>query len=231
MQAQETHVYVANLNDYHLPTPAEIKKILPEEEYLKTQNFATELLKRNALISKILTRKILSQYTNLAPELVPIIRTEHEKPTLTAPFNDLNFSIAHTKTYFALAITQKALLGIDIETTQKNIDALAIAKRFFHPKEYQALTHSPKPEDLFFKIWVQKEAFVKAIGHGLSFGLEKFCVDPEAGKILTIDDPNYIADEFYSYLFTLPEQHYACISANKELKGRLHIVYLQHESF
>lgn len=225
MNQTETHIYIAELNNYPLPALEQIKNLLPETEFTSTQNFATENLKTNALRTKILTRSILAKHLNLAPKAIPILRKDLEKPKLAPPFNHFDFNIAHTKDYFALALTQNALIGIDIESTNKHTDILGIAKRFFHPEEYQALLTTADPQDLFFRIWTQKEAFVKAIGKGLSFGLEKFCVDTNHAKILKINTDDYQAEDFYSRLFSLPQHHYVCITSNKPLT-HLNIIYI-----
>jgi 4'-phosphopantetheinyl transferase len=217
MKPSSIDVYIVNLNQYALPDLNACQTLLPQNEFLTTQNFATNTLKQKALAARILTRQILAKYTQLNPKDIAILRKEFEKPKLAPPFAHLNFSIAHTKTYFALAITRDALIGVDVESLDKKTDILGIAKRFFCPEEYQALSTAADPQDLFFRIWTQKEAFVKAIGAGLSFGLEKFCVDPEQAKILRIDDSHYQAAAFHSHLIKLPEQHYLCITTTQNL--------------
>ncbi len=51
-----------------------------------------------------------------------------------------------------------------------------IACRYFSPVEsaaYLSVADSEKP-DTFFNCWTRKEAFIKAVGEGLSFPLDEF---------------------------------------------------------
>ncbi len=213
----DVHVYVANLSELNVPTQAEAEELLPEAEYLSTQKFVTEALKNNAILTKILTRKILAKYLGLHAKAIPIIRAEFEKPHLAPPYQNFQFNLSHTKTYFALAITKDTPIGIDIESMSKKTDILAISKRFFHPEEHEQVLKADNQEDCFYRIWTQKEALVKAIGSGISFGLENFCVDATNAKVTSINHDQYQATDFYSQLMRLPDEHYLCITTKKSL--------------
>jgi len=69
-------------------------------------------------------------------------------------------------------------VGIDIEQHRATDDLESIAKHYFAPGEVAAL-EKITPEDrnaAFFRCWSRKEAFVKAVGAGLSLPLDSFCV-------------------------------------------------------
>ena len=56
---------------------------------------------------------------------------------------------------------------------------MKIAKRFFHPMEYEALMQCRDAESLrklFFRYWTLKESFMKATGLGFQLPLDSFCV-------------------------------------------------------
>src|SRR4029077_16388359 len=56
-----------------------------------------------------------------------------------------------------------------------NVDALALAKRYFSPDEFRRLRRLPasRQSEAFYCAWIRKEAYLKACGEGLSFGLER----------------------------------------------------------
>ncbi len=74
-------------------------------------------------------------------------------------------------------------LGVDIERVRRASDLASLAQRFFAPQEAAALAgfSSPRHERAFFACWTRKEAFLKALGAGLSVPLDGFCVsvDPD----------------------------------------------------
>lgn len=85
------------------------------------------------------------------------------------------FSASHSGDFWAVAIGADEL-GLDIERIDPAIDHAGIAASLFAPGEREALAALTGPAALnaFFACWTRKEAFVKAIGRGLSYPLESF---------------------------------------------------------
>jgi 4'-phosphopantetheinyl transferase len=88
-----------------------------------------------------------------------------------------------------LGFTRGRELGVDIEQVRADIAAVEIAKRYFSTKENAVLRALPKhlQVEAFFNCWTRKEAFIKAIGEGVSCRLDRFdvtLVPGEAGQIL-----------------------------------------------
>jgi 4'-phosphopantetheinyl transferase len=87
-----------------------------------------------------------------------------------------NLSHSHHLALFAVALEDE--LGIDIEWMNPNIAYLDISARFFSKTEHEQLLQTPAAgqASTFYRIWVRKEAYVKAIGEGLSHPLASFDV-------------------------------------------------------
>ena len=99
-----------------------------------------------------------------------VARTELGKPYFPgAP--GICASVTHCKGVWICALSTTAV-GVDAER-HRAVDYLAIARRFFHPTEYEAVAHCHR---LFFNIWTAKEAYLKYTGQGLSGGLGSFSV-------------------------------------------------------
>ena len=219
LDAEATHVYILQFADFLTALP-ELNTRITSEDWVATKKFVKENLRNASLISKAYTRILLAHYLSIAPKAVPIIRNDLGKPYLAKPYSAYQFNIAHTKTYFALALTRNASIGIDIETIDPHTDYLGISARFFHSDEHKILLNTPTTaqKDVFFRIWTQKEAWVKTIGAGLSFGLQRFSIDPKVPKIINIEDPRYQADDFFSHLLKLQHAHYLCVTSTKKLE-------------
>ncbi len=91
------------------------------------------------------------------------------------PGMDLSFSLSRSKNQFAFVIRRNdQFLGIDIEQIKTFIDFAAIAKNYFSTDEQELIGSYDNFEDqnrTFFEIWTRKEAFLKAIGVGITANL------------------------------------------------------------
>ncbi len=106
-----------------------------------------------------------------APELA---RGEHGKP-FAPEWPDLHFNLSHSGRHVLLAFARGQPLGVDIESRNRRVSHVAIAQRFFAPDEAQAIAAlaADRRGDAFRHLWTRKEAVLKALGVGLSFGLDR----------------------------------------------------------
>ena len=120
-------------------------------------------------ISRMLSRQIIAEYTGNSPESIEFQFGEFGKPFL--PASCINFNWAHTNGCVVLGVSFSAEIGVDIErlnnTTVKPRD---IALSFFKPEEYKWVSGGNQTEEhiRFLSLFVQKEAFLKMQGCGLS---------------------------------------------------------------
>ena len=127
-----------------------------------------------------LLERLLAGYAGLdsAPD---IVRGKHGKPHAPA-LPDIDFNVSHTRAHVAIAFARGQPLGVDIESMDRRIEALDIARRYFAASEAAALEALPASERTaaFLRLWTAKEAVLKALGAGLHFGLDRlrFALDP-----------------------------------------------------
>lgn len=97
----------------------------------------------------------------------------------------LEFNWSHSGGYALVAISSRLPLGVDVERLGKKLRAIELACRYFDPAEAEALASlgPPARERAFVGLWCAKEAVLKAVGEGLSFGLARlvfaWCGDME----------------------------------------------------
>jgi 4'-phosphopantetheinyl transferase len=117
-----------------------------------------------------------------APPLVE--RGEHGKPFVLGE-DYPHFNLSHGGECIALAFSRDHELGVDVENTlqERRHEPLELARRFFAAEESHALARleADARNAAFMHLWTCKEAVLKAIGHGLSFGLDRlqFTLDGE----------------------------------------------------
>lgn len=86
------------------------------------------------------------------------------------------FNLSHSER-MVLAAVSSGPVGCDVQNVGK-FD-LRIAKRFFHPDEYQTIASLSDPEEqknCFYRIWTLKESYLKLTGSGFSTSPDSFCV-------------------------------------------------------
>lgn len=114
------------------------------------------------------------------------------KPHLSGPWRGrLQFNLSHSGGFALVGLAPDMRIGVDIEAVRPFSDCLAIARCHFAADEAAALAALP-PQDRtlgFLACWTCKEAFVKAVGLGLTMDLDRFsvAVAPAPPRLLSID--------------------------------------------
>jgi 4'-phosphopantetheinyl transferase len=113
---------------------------------------------------------------------VQFVYSAHAKPSL--PGGQLAFNLSHSQQVALFAFCRETAVGVDVEQIRPMPDGEEIAARFFSADDNaRFLAVPPAQRDLaFFNCWTRKEAFIKAIGEGLSHPLDLFDVTLQPGE-------------------------------------------------
>ncbi|RUL63309.1 4'-phosphopantetheinyl transferase superfamily protein [Dyella dinghuensis] len=160
-------------------------------------------------------KALLGVYLGLPAEDVILHDDEHGRPELATPWNSLlQFNWSHSGGKALIAIARGIMPGIDIERFHARPRALDIAERFFHPRETAALTalDDSQRERAFVQLWTGKEAVVKALGRGIAFGLQRFCISvpPAPAQVLWLDGED--AAQWQLHALDTDAQHVASLA-------------------
>jgi 4'-phosphopantetheinyl transferase len=173
---------------------AAIAEVVTDEERGRAARFRQEADRQRFLHARLLLRTCLGHHLGVSPRTVPFVNGAFGKPEIqrsalhAAPDIDrrgiVQFNLTHSGEWVLFALARDREVGVDVEQHRTMSDEMEVARRFFAPPEYAAL-EALEPDarhDAFFRIWSRKEAIIKASGHGLSAGLERFAVslDPIA---------------------------------------------------
>lgn len=130
------------------------------------------------------------QAAGLAPDV-------HGKPVCRlAP--QLQCNLSHSGTLVVGAFAVGGPVGVDIEHISP-VDAPALSKRFFHPREHARLLHEPDDAQrthFFYRIWTRKESSLKALGCGLTVNPASFSVLPEYGNTVQLGGQRWHLREY-----------------------------------
>jgi 4'-phosphopantetheinyl transferase len=157
---------------------AEVERLallLAPEERARAARFAFARDRRRFIVRRARLRETLAAATGTAPERLVYTENGYGKPVL--PGGAVHFSASHSHELWVVALSAQEL-GVDIEHHQPELDWRDLAAGLFRADERAALD-ALAPDDAvrgFFDCWARKEAFVKAIGKGLSYPLDAFAV-------------------------------------------------------
>lgn len=200
----EIHIWRASL-DLSTAQIEQLWPLLSPEEQQRALRYKFAQHQRRFTAARGRLRIILSRYIAESPDKIRFVYNAFGKPQLDNKIHPtLEFNASDSNEMALFAISTAEPVGVDLECMQKEIEAEAIAERFFSAAEIQQLQALPVAEKIagFFKIWTRKEAFIKALGQGLSFPLKDFDVNlNEPAALLAVRRDEYIADEWL--LFTL----------------------------
>lgn len=136
-----------------------------EKAYANSFNYYKD--QERFIITRGILRYILANYLEKAPESINIIYTPWGKPYIS-DIRPLFFNVSHAGDYSLLAFTSACEIGIDLELMNYNLEFDEMAKTIFSIRElsYWNKLTSEKKVDYFYKVWVGREAFLKALGKG-----------------------------------------------------------------
>lgn len=158
--------------------PAEVERLrallsMPEQARAERFRFARD--RRRFIVRRARLRACLATPTGIDPARLTFALGANGKPRLVEP--GPQFSLSHSGEHWLVALAAVDV-GADIEAINPAIDCDDTARGLFGPAEIAALGALPDSERrrAFFDVWARKEAFVKAIGQGLSYPLDAFRV-------------------------------------------------------
>src|SRR5882762_6766568 len=154
--------------------------LLSDAERQRASRFAFDHDCRRFIAARAQLRRLLAARLEVRPESVELVYGPRGKPALSRRFedSDLRFNVSHCEDVAVYAFALGREIGIDVEAIGVIRDADDIAARFFSSCEYEAycaLDRCDRPLG-FFSCWTRKEAFIKALGEGIYYPLDRFDV-------------------------------------------------------
>ena len=155
---------------------ATLSHCLSKGEEERLDRFSSHLARDRRCVAWGSLRFILARYLDCSPREIQIVREGLGRPEISYPnAAGLSFSLSHSEDFGLVAVSNNAV-GVDIERVDPKIDAERVAERFFSPGESEKLRGLPRDEKTvaFFRLWVLKEAYLKAHGETVPAGLSKY---------------------------------------------------------
>lgn len=186
LERQIVHVWRASLDlPMGLLTRAQLS--LSPDEYTRANRFYFDIDRRRYIAARGTLRAILGAYSGIPAGDLRFDYNEYGRPELNPDSNPckLSFNLSHANEIMLCALTVNRDIGVDVEKIRSLRGLYDMTKTVLSVAEQARFRAVPSVDQLsaFFSAWTQKEAYTKAIGRGLSFGLQTVEVAFDPGSL------------------------------------------------
>ncbi|XP_067842244.1 L-aminoadipate-semialdehyde dehydrogenase-phosphopantetheinyl transferase isoform X2 [Heptranchias perlo] len=160
-------------------------RCVQDEEKQRIGRFVFAKDAKAAMGGRLLIRKLIAEKLKIPWNEIQLQRTTKGKPFLTNPilnvFPNFNFNISHQGDYTVLAAEPILQVGVDVMKTDfpgssSVAEFFRIMNRQFTDHEWNTINMAGDEWvqlDMFYRHWALKESFIKAIGVGVTFNLQR----------------------------------------------------------
>jgi 4'-phosphopantetheinyl transferase len=164
-----------------------LEELLSQEESLRINRMGAMPRRAEFIVGRGVLRLLISRYTGMIPCEIILNSGTSGRPYLENPKGKegLFFSLSHSGDWLLIAFGKEEHFGIDLEFKRDSIDPLAISERFFTRPETLLIRSASASvrKDIFYQVWVRKEACLKAMGIALAGGLKAVEIRGDQGLI------------------------------------------------
>lgn len=201
----------------HEPLADNLWAVLDPQERERAHRFLRRDDAARYIVGHARLRQRLGARLGVAPQDLQFTENIHGKPMLDGLTCAPHFNLSHSGDWVLIAIDEHDPVGIDVEAVRPNMSQIDDFRGVLAPEEQEWLDRMPADERAraFARTWVRKEAYVKALGEGMSRELRSIAVvdGPHGHPVMLYDrntsgnDPSWrLAD------LTIDDAHVACLA-------------------
>jgi len=176
INALEVHLWAVKIEPDDTVAAA-FRPLLSADEVSRAIRFKFGHLSNAYTICRGAVRFLLGRYLNVEPSSIKLHYKAKGKPVIASPTR-LDFNLSHTDGMMVCGLTRACDIGVDVERLRPLSDIQTLANEFFCPEEADELLSLAEDQRIsaFYRCWTRKEAYIKAVGEGLSTPLHSFRV-------------------------------------------------------
>ena len=172
------------------PFPTEIiERILSPDEKSRVASLRQTDDRRRYLAAHLGLRAILAQAYGVPLTMQKFVHGPAGKPYLLrlSTESPIYFSLSHSGDVVLIAISREVEVGVDVERMHRELDD-DLAATFCSDEELVWLRSLPLEKRMHgcYRLWVCKEAAVKALGSGLTFSPRQLSIDLRSADPLEV---------------------------------------------
>jgi 4'-phosphopantetheinyl transferase len=178
-----------------------LRAYLDETEVRAAASRTNDVLRHRYVVAHGALRSILGARLGVAPDAVVLSRVcalcgdeMHGKPELVVDESSpssVRFSLSHSESIAVVAVVTGARVGVDVEIERPRGRLDALAARVLDSEDYADWLDLPTSVQLrsFLEQWTAKEAYLKAIGAGITVSLRDVPVEPDGWTVTGFSSP------------------------------------------
>jgi phosphopantetheinyl transferase len=166
--------------------------LVTQEEHAWLQSFRFERDRHEHLVSRALVRASLGHHLHAQPESFRFRLGAYGKPSLE-PAHDLFFNASNNRNVVVCALARYEELGVDVEPLSRAGDILEVVETVFSTHEIAVLRKLPLEDQRqrATTLWTVKEAYIKALGLGLSAPVRDITIDLDTDPWVVVGAPDW----------------------------------------
>lgn len=162
------------------PRPGDVG-LLDERERARFDRLRVAAKRDQFLAAQAGLRRVLGRYRSVPAHEIAFAYGPHGKPSLEDG-DGPDFNLSHSEELALVGVSRDTEIGVDVEWQGRDRPFLRLGRRYFDEAEHAWLAR--RAEDAvregFYRIWTLKEAFLKALGTGLTVPPGSFRIDLDA---------------------------------------------------
>ena len=184
----EVHVWYADATAFGADRTLVARALewLNAEERRRYDRFRHEDDRLMFALGRVMSRTLVGRALGVDPDSWRWREGEHGRPEIAAPDTPLRFNLAHSAGLVVCALAYGREVGVDVENTTRPAPDPLIVRRYCSPIEAEDVeARGPHWRDRFLVYWTLKEAYLKALGLGISVSLAdiSFLIGPDEIRV------------------------------------------------
>ena len=171
------------------------------------------------LLGRLMARLLVGRALGIAPMAWRWREGTHGRPEIDDPHTTLRFNVAHSAGMVVCALADGRDVGVDVEDRHRHTVDREIVPRYCAPAEVADIDAQPAADwqNRFLLYWTLKEAYLKALGLGISVPLAEvsFTIDGDDARVAFLGSLAG-ADTRWSFHLTRPtDRHQLAVAASR----------------
>ena len=174
---------------------AEAERVLNAEELARANRFVFADMRRRFIVCRSRLRHLLALELGIEAAQVGFRYEQWGKPQLSKPAAaGLQFNVSHSGDW-GLIVLARVAVGADLEVLNERFEYRGIASQILSPRErtaWEKLAPTAQASETL-RLWVCKEALLKAMGLGIAEGLQQVSLPiplPNSGEVFSPESIN-----------------------------------------